>query len=89
MGDRFDIMCGNLSDKAHGKYNVITANIVADAIIMLSQSITEFMDENSVYIMSGIIDSRVDDVKACFGDKLKLIEEYEDNGWYCLIAVLK
>ncbi len=89
VSERFEIMCGNLSDKANGKYDVITANIVADAIILLSESITDFMNENSVYIMSGIIDSRADEVRSSISGKLTIMEEYEDNGWYCLVASLK
>ncbi|MCR5636663.1 MAG: 50S ribosomal protein L11 methyltransferase [Clostridiales bacterium] len=89
VSEKFEIMCGNLSDKASGKYDVITANIVADAIMLLSENITDFMNESSVYIMSGIIDSRADEVKSNISDKLTIMEEYEDNGWYCLVASLK
>ena len=39
---------GNLADKADGKYDIITANIVADAIITLSVDIEKLMDENTV-----------------------------------------
>lgn len=87
--DRFNILCGNLTDKVSGVYDVITANIVADAIMMLSKDISKFMHKDTIYIMSGIIDSRVDGVKTSINDKLDIIAESCEKGWYCLCAKLK
>ena len=87
--DKFTVLCGDLTDKVSGKYDVIFANIVADAIIMLSENVSNFMKENSVYIMSGIIDTRVEDVISAIDDKFDIIEKIEDNGWYCLVAKTK
>lgn len=89
VDDRFEVVCGNLTDKVSGKYDVIAANIVADAIIMLSSGVKNFMDENTVYIMSGIIDTRRDDVVNAIKDDFEIIEEITDNGWVCLVAKAK
>lgn len=89
VGDRFKVVCGNLTDKVSGKYDVIAANIVADAIIMLSSGVKNFMDENTVYIMSGIIDTRRDDVVNAIKDDFDIVEEITDNGWVCLVAKAK
>lgn len=89
VDDRFEVVCGNLTDKVSGKYDVIAANIVADAIIMLSSGVKNFMDENTVYIMSGIIDTRRDDVVNAIKDDFDIIEEITDNGWVCLVAKAK
>ena len=51
-------ICGNLTDKVSGKFNIVTANIVADVIIMLNNDILKFLDKDGIYIMSGIIDTR-------------------------------
>lgn len=87
--DRLTVLCGDLTDKISGKYNVVAANIVADAIIMLSKNIAEFMYDDSVYIMSGIIDSRIDDVVSSLEEKFDITEKLFDNGWYCLVASLR
>ena len=84
--DRFDVICGNLADKVSGTYDVIAANIVADAIIKLSSDVDRFMNSDSVYIMSGIIDMRCAEVEAAVSEKFNIIEKYEDNGWVCLVA---
>lgn len=89
VNDRFTVLSGNLTDKVEGKYNVVVANIVADAIIMLSKDIKNFMYDNSYYIMSGIIDTRVDDVLNAIEDTFEVTEKLLENGWCCLVAKLK
>ena len=56
---------------------------------MLSADIEKHMNKNTVYIMSGIIDSRVDDVLNALPDTLQVIEQYEEKNWLCLVAMLK
>ena len=89
VADRFEVLCGNLTDKISGKYDVVAANIVADAIIALSGDVDRFMNKDSVYIMSGIIDMRSAEVEAAVSEKFDIIERYEENGWVCLAAKLK
>lgn len=89
VSDKIEIIHGNLTDKVSGTYNVVAANIVADAIILLSEDIKNFMSDDAVYIMSGIIDSRADDVKAAIADSFDIIEEYTENGWFCFVAKAK
>lgn len=89
VSDKIEIIHGNLTDKVSGTYNVVAANIVADAIILLSEDMKNFMSDDAVYIMSGIIDSRADDVKAAIADSFDIIEEYTENGWFCFVAKAK
>ena len=89
VSDKIEIIHGNLTDKVSGTYNVVAANIVADAIILLSEDIKNFMSDDAVYLMSGIIDSRADDVKAAIADSFDIIEEYTENGWFCFVAKAK
>ena len=56
---------------------------------MLSGDIEKFMDENTVYIMSGIIDMRLDDVLAGLPESLEIIGRWEEKGWLCLAAKKK
>lgn len=89
VSDKFEVICGNLADKISGKFDVIAANIVADAIISLSEDVDQFMKKDSVYIMSGIIDTRCEEVETAVTKKFNIIEKYEENGWVCLAAILK
>lgn len=81
---RYTVYHGNLTDKVHGKFDVIAANIVADAVITLSNGVDEFMNDDSVYIVSGIIDLREREVVTALGEcGLKITARHEDGGWLC------
>ncbi len=89
VSDKFQVICGDLTEKITGKYNIIVANIVADAIIFLSKGVKEFMNDDTVYIMSGIIDTRGDEVVNSISNDFEIIHRYEENGWVCLAAKVK
>ncbi len=89
VDNKCGFVAGNLTDKVEGTYDVVVANIVADAIIMLSKDVTNFMNADSVYIMSGIIDSRKDDVISAIENDFEIIETLEDAGWVCIAAKVK
>src|SRR5699024_3693465 len=61
---RFTGLVGDLSDQASGKYNIVTANIVANAIISLAPVVPGLLAEGGHFIASGIIDTRADEVEA-------------------------
>lgn len=89
VADRFTGICGNLAEKVTGKFDVVVANIVADIVILLTQDAPRFMNPDTVYIMSGIIDTREDDVLACLAENFELIDRREEKGWVALAAKLK
>lgn len=89
VGDRFTAICGNFTEKVEGRYDIVLANIVADAIMFLSEGIKDFMKSDAVYVMSGIIDTRADEVKASVIRHFDIIEEHLENGWVCFAARAK
>lgn len=89
VSNRFTAICGSFTDKVEGTYDIVLANIVADAIMFLSEGIKDFMKDNAVYIMSGIIDTRADEVKESVSRHFDIIEEHIDNGWACFAAKQK
>lgn len=83
----FHMLHGNLTDRISGKYQIVTANIVADAIIMLTPSVIPFLDKEAVYIVSGIIDTREDEVHACLIENgFDITERKTESGWVCLVC---
>lgn len=87
---KYTVLCGNLTDKVSGKFDVIAANIVADAIILLSKGVDEFMNDDSVYIVSGIIDIREQEVvNALDSYGFKITARHEDGGWLCFECMKK
>ena len=47
------------------------------------------MKPDAVYIMSGIIDTRADEVRQGVSRWFDIIEEHLDGGWACFAAKLK
>ena len=89
VADKFTAVHGSFTDRVQGKFDVVLANIVADAIIFLSKGVRDFMKDDAVYIMSGIIDTRAEEVKTEVSKYFEIIEEHLDGGWVCLAAKRK
>lgn len=51
-----------LADRIDAKYDVITANIVADVLIAMKKHFARYLRKNGVLIVSGIITERMDEV---------------------------
>ena len=85
--DKLTVLVGDLSDKASGKYDIITANIVANAILSLAPAVPGLMAEGATFIASGIIDSRKDEVIAGLEKAgLAVVEVKEKRGWECIVC---
>lgn len=84
---QYTVLEGNLTDKIHGKFDIVAANIVADAILMLSKDIKQFLNPGGLYITSGIIDLREQEILQAF-DRLgfEVLERYEEGGWLCFVT---
>ena len=89
VGDKFTAICGSFTEKVEGKYDIVLANIVADAIMFLSEGVKDFMKDDAVYVMSGIIDTRAEEVKMSVSRHFDIIEEHLENGWACFAAKAK
>lgn len=86
--DRFTGICGDLTEKVSGKYNIVVANIVADVIVLLTKDIEQFMHHDTIYLMSGIIDTRESDVLAVLEQKFSILARKTEKGWVALAAKL-
>lgn len=84
---RYEIVEGDLADKVKGQYEVVAANIVADAIIALSPAVPAFLKEGGTYVVSGIIDTReADVVEALDRCGFAITERHTHGGWVCLVC---
>ena len=69
-------------DLSGGPFRIVTANIVADIIIRMAGDIRDYLTEDAVYITSGIINERADDVRSAMAENgFTVLEEAHDNGW--------
>ena len=84
---RFTGLVGDLSDQASGRYDIVTANIVANAIISLAPAVPALLAEGGHFIASGIIDTRADEVEAALAAAgLTVAARREKRGWVCFVC---
>lgn len=87
---KYTVFQGNLTDKVSGKYDVVVANIVADIIVMFTKDVGRFLKDDGIYITSGIIDTREQDVLDAFEKySFEVVGRHESCGWLCFETRLK
>ena len=70
-----------------GKYDLVFVNIVADVIIHLAPVLPKFLSADSTLICSGILDSRLEDVKEALNRAgIDPIRVCAREDWRCIIA---
>ena len=70
-----------------GGYQLVLANIVADVIIALAACARSFMAENGVFICSGIIDDRADEVRAALERSgFEIVSHTSEEEWHCCVC---
>ena len=71
-----------------GGYDLVLANIVSDVIIPLANYVNDFMSTSGVFITSGIIDGRQDEVRAALERAgLRIVKHRCEEEWHCFTAV--
>ena len=87
--DRYTVLVGDaVSDRAlkaqlGGGYDIVVANIVADVIIGLAPSVRQFLKPGGLFLCSGIIDTRADEVADALRHAGWTIEDTRSGeGWY-------
>ncbi|MCI5801040.1 MAG: 50S ribosomal protein L11 methyltransferase [Oscillospiraceae bacterium] len=85
--EKVSFLCGDLTDKVSGSYDVICANIVADVIKRLAPDIPRFLKPDGVFLASGIIDERADEVASAIeAAGLSIAEKKISGGWAALLC---
>ena len=77
-----------LMDRLAGdRYDLVLVNIVADVIIGLAPILPQFLNENTLLICSGILDTRLADVTAALEKAgLVITKTKEKEDWRCVSA---
>ena len=94
--DRYAVRAGDIltdrkleAELGGEKYPLVLANIVADVIIPLSAWVPQVLSRDGVFLCSGIIAPRAQEVAdALARNGLKVTRKREKNGWAALEAVL-
>ena len=88
--DRFKVYAGDIIGDASLRrfmgsgYDVVLANIVSDVIIPLSPYVHDFLKPGGVYICSGIIEGRQDEVRAVIERcGFEILAHHQLEEWHC------
>lgn len=78
---------GNLMEVVKDKADIVVANIIADIIKILAKDIKQFMKDDAVFISSGIIHAKVDEVKEALTQNGLEIVHLESLGeWNAIVS---
>ena len=96
--DIFKVIQGNIIDDktvqdevGYEKYDVVTANILADVIMPLSKEIAQHIKHGGVFITSGIIDMKEEAVKNTIMEnpEFEIVDISHQGDWVSITAVRK
>ncbi len=86
--EKYTALCGNiisdiaLREQIGSGFDVVCANIVADVLVAMSPLFGDFVKENGILVVSGIIDSRKDEVLNVIKERgFELLETSEKEDW--------
>ncbi len=92
--DRYHVYAGDiLKDEGMRRrlgdaYDIVLANIVSDVIIPLSSMAARFMKENAVFITSGIIEGRQEEVAdALRRNGFEILRHLTEEEWHCFVCI--
>lgn len=93
--EAFDMMIGNIIDDkivqdtvGYEKYDIVTANILADVLVPLTPVIVHQMKPGGLYITSGILDVKEEVVKeAVTAAGLEIVEVTHQGEWVSVTAL--
>lgn len=71
------------------RYDLVLVNIVADVIIGLAPTLPDFMDDKTVLLLSGILESREGDVRNALHCAGLRVEERKNREDWCSLKVRK
>ena len=93
--DRFTAITGDvIADKAMMErlgsgYDIVLANIVADVIIPLAPVVPNFLKTDSVFICSGILETRLTEVQAALEHAgMQILVAHQQDDWCQISAAL-
>lgn len=85
-----EIRHGDLMEVITEKADIIVANIIADVIIQLSETVHRYIKPAGLFISSGIILSKKEEVKEKLeSEGFELLEEHVRGEWCCLVSKIK
>ncbi len=87
LGSRVEVLHGNLLDLLKEPADLIVANIMADIIIGMTKDVKSLLKDGGIFISSGIILAKVDEVKEeLLKEGFTILEVNRQREWAAIVA---
>lgn len=86
MEDKIDVRLGDLFQVVKEEADVVVSNIFAEVIIGMASDVYSHVKPGGIYIASGILKEKLEDVKAALAKEGFVILESETDGDWSAIA---
>jgi ribosomal protein L11 methyltransferase len=83
--ENVEIFQSDLLKNFRGKADIIVANIIADAIIKLIPDVSFHLEKEGLFLASGIIKDRFEEVKKIATEFFEIIEVKEEKEWLSIL----
>lgn len=87
--DIMTAIAGNMTDKIEegAKADIVVANIIADIIMKMSGDVRKLLKDDGIFISSGIILAKVDEVLENLKDNgFEVVDVIKKGEWSCIVA---
>lgn len=89
LADRVEVLQGDLTKGLDLKADIVAANLMADLVMMLSADVAKHLRGRSIYISSGILIEKQEQVVRAIRDcGFRILEILEEGEWCAVAAAL-
>lgn len=89
LDERIHVFQGDLAKENNIKADIVVANIIAEAVILLSKDVSKHLQGKGLFIVSGIIlEKEKQVVNTLMDNEFKIIETNRKGEWVALVAQL-
>ena len=87
VSDKIEVFKGDLSKDVNEKATIIIGNLFANIIVRLTPDVKRILNENGLFITSGIINDTLEDVLEAYADnELQVIDIRNMGEWYLVVG---
>ncbi len=89
LRDKVTIRTGNLTDEVQGTFDFVFANLTADILKILHADISRTVHDGTVVVISGVLDTKEEEVRALYSDKFRVVRILSKGEWRAMLMETK
>ncbi len=89
LDDRAVVKTGSLTEQTNGTFDVVFANLTADILALLRRDVSKVVRANSLVVLSGILDTKLQYVTDLYCDAFTLLQTKAKGEWRAILLRTK